>query len=694
MLMLHIMKIRGGSPWRVFLKKKAIGASFLLCLSLLTAGAPALAAVGEVYSTETKGNQSMVDPQVTVLQMESGSILHVPTSWSSSNQEDHCQVVSPEKDLMLYFLEVPNSGNFQELVSNAWKTILPSFDLKPARELFPPAHSDWEKIYQVVYDVPSSESRLVIGSIGIFEGHAYIALLDSSLAGFGRRGAEMGSIFESWKPVGFEKAQVIHSQARAWTSSDIDSFEEFISTSMKKLKIPGAAISLVQKNGEVILRKGFGIKSLETAEAVAVDTPFLIGSTTKSLTTLMMARLIDQKKLSWETPITDLLPGFTVAGSEFTSKLSVRLSISASTGMPRRDLDFIFKHTGIKPEERLLEMKNMAPTTGFGETFQYSNYLFLAGGYAAARAYTQEGDLESAYSNAMQDLVFKPLRMKKTVLEAEEALKLGAASPHSIDFNGNLHSVPVHHENFAYSMAPVGAIWSTVEDLSHYLALEMNRGVLFDKGIVSEDTLLERRKPGIKIKETSSYGLGLIVDTVQGISIVHHGGATLGFNSDLFFLPESGIGMVVLTNVSSHYGQPFLSAVRQKFLELTFGVKERSMDIVDFAVTARAELTAKMLKDISIEPSQMTWVEPLQGSYSNPYLGDARLFKSETGNGYKMKFREWTSEIGVEVDSHGKRLLVLVGGPLPGSLKILVDEEKRALVLDGVQEKYVFTKSE
>ena len=90
-------------------------------------------------------------------------------------------------------------------------------------------------------------------------------------------------------------------------------------------------------------------------------------------------------------------------------------SACACTGMPKRDLDFIFEIEGVSAEDRMKQMKKMFPTTKPGETFQYSNYLVAAGGFAAAKSYEKTLPLLDSYIKVMDDLVFHPLNMKSPV---------------------------------------------------------------------------------------------------------------------------------------------------------------------------------------------------------------------------------------------------------------------------------------
>ena len=68
------------------------------------------------------------------------------------------------------------------------------------------------------------------------------------------------------------------------------------------------------------------------------------------------------------------------------------------------------------------------------------------------------------------------------------------------------------------------------------------------RGYVAKDALLARRAPQVAIGIDVTYGMGLMVDTVYGTPVVHHGGDMIGFHSDMMWLPEHGVGAVILTN--------------------------------------------------------------------------------------------------------------------------------------------------
>ena len=87
--------------------------------------------------------------------------------------------------------------------------------------------------------------------------------------------------------------------------------------------MPGAAVAVVQ-GGEVAFLQGFGVRELGRPAPVTADTLLRIGSVTKSFSSLLAATLVDAGRLSWETPLVDLLPDFAVADADLTPRLTVR----------------------------------------------------------------------------------------------------------------------------------------------------------------------------------------------------------------------------------------------------------------------------------------------------------------------------------------------------------------------------------
>ena len=610
----------------------------------------------------------------------------IPNGWRVDRSEGALTLVGPEGDLTVTLVELEWIGNVQEIALAAWETLEPAFASKVASEATMPPPGGWDEFHQLLYEVPAKETRVEIAIVRKLGSRAFVNLVRGSTAAVSRRGAQLSEVIGSWKPVGYKEVSLKDAAASPWTELHSQKLREFVLSAMTTMQIPGVSVAVVQ-DGRVTYAEGFGTRGLDDLAPVTPQTRFMIGSTTKPLTTLLMAKLVDQKKLSWSTLVVDLLGGFALADPVPTNQLEIRHTASASTGMPRQDTEFLFKYSGVTPEDRIVQMKTMRPTTGFGETFQYSNFLVAAGGYGAARAFAPTSSLEEAFENALTELVLSPLRMSDTFLRQADALKGEAALPHATDFDGRTSRIPLTLEMAVYSVAPAGAAWSTALDMAKYLLLELGKGRMPNgEQVISEEALLERRKKGVKVDEDSSYGLGLIVSDESGLRVVHHGGNTLGFSSDLYFLPEKDLGVVVLTNLYAANG--FLLAVREKIFELMFGADAKAERTIAAMAKMAAERVTLLHKKAATDSASMEWVNDLVGTYHCTELGSAEITTCE--GGFWIQFEEWGSLLGSETQPGGDRLLRLLSPPWRGALKMLVDSEGRTLSLDGGQNKYIF----
>lgn len=628
----------------------------------------------------------MTGPGVRVEMPGSPSPILLPAGWSVLREGDPLVVIGPEKDLKIAFSAEPLAGAVEELVLAAWRTLEPGFDVPVRGQAELPATDGWEKNVQIVYDTPANQDRLAMAIVRTLHGRAYINLIDSTKAALSRRLAQIGEITNAWKPEGLREPSLAGIAPRPFGEEQRRAMSEFIAASIGRLQIPGAAVAVVQ-DGRTVYAEGFGVRREGGREAVTPETRFMIGSSTKPLTTLMMARLVDLGYFSWNTKVTEVLPDFALADAEVTRRLEMRHTVCACTGMPRRDTEMIFRFRGVRPEDRLAEMRHMMPTTGFGETFQYSNYLVAAGGFAAAHAFAPEASLADAYERAMQQLVFDPLGMRQTAVfhnySAEDA------APHARDLHGRAVPFDPELEHFADSVAPAGSVWSSVLDMASYVRCDLRRGAN-DAGepVVSEENLLARRRSAIKIDGRNSYGLGLGLSEQQGLSEVSHGGNTRGFTADMLFLPHHGIGMVVLTNMRA--ANLFLTAIHQRLLELVFGAASKAEAIVAGAVAMQKDFAERTRRRLSTDPASTAWLGRWAGRFACEELGTASISRTESG--YRIDFDGWSSDLGVEEQSSDSRQIVLTTPPCLGVFQFRTSGDPDALFFDGAQIQYKFSR--
>ena len=205
------------------------------------------------------------------------------------------------------------------------------------------------------------------------------------------------------------------------------------------------------------------MRELGKPEKVDGDTLMMIASNTKALTTLLLAKLVAEGKMTWDTPVTSLLPSFKLGDAETTRQVNVRQLICACTGLPRQDLEWLFEYKNVTPEGALATLGTMQPTSKFGELFQYSNPMAGAAGFTGGHVLYPDMELGAAYDKAMQTQVFDPLGMKSTTFDYARAQAGDHAAPHAPTIDGK-PALAVMELNYSIiPLRPAGAAWSNVQ---------------------------------------------------------------------------------------------------------------------------------------------------------------------------------------------------------------------------------------
>ena len=424
------------------------------------------------------------------------------------------------------------------------------------------------------------------------------------------------------------------------TGERLATFESYVTAKLAEAGVPGAAVAVVQ-NGEVVFQQGFGVREIGQPDPVTADTLLRIGSVTKSFSSLLTATLVDAGRLSWETPLVDLLPAFAVADPDLTPRLTARDAFCACTGLPRRDFEFIFNAFELTPELLIEGMANLPLTAPYGEQYQYSNQMVAAGGFAAAVA---DGgsphDLGHAYAIALRERVLNPIGMPQTTLALTDVLAADDyATPHAADVTGALQPLPLLTDDaWLVPVAPSGALWSSASEMARYVQTELRKGINPDgRRVVSTENLERTWQPSVALQAgpgtppdmaafAGHYALGWVLGAYGGQRLIWHSGGTLGFTALASFLPEADLGVVTLTNGSGTAG-PFTYAVQFRLLELLFDQPAAFDALLSTSLTSATEGRADLLDHLGeIDPAAVT---PFLGRYANPDLGEVALLLQE-----------------------------------------------------------------
>jgi CubicO group peptidase (beta-lactamase class C family) len=615
-----------------------------------------------------------------------GATFTVPSGWSIATGKSVVVLEPPETDSHLVIVD-SQAADAKAAVAAAWAAYKPEVK-RPLKLVTPrPAREGWDERQVFDYETSPNE-RVVVFAIAQRAGKAWTVIIaDGTEPTFEKRGSPIGLVFQSLRPKGYNRESFAGRKAQPLDAAHIAQIKSFVETSMQELGIPGVSIALVD-GGKVVYEGGFGVRELGKPERVDENTLFMAASNTKGMTTLLLSELVDEKRLRWDEPVTEAYPTFKLGDAQTTKSVLVKNLICACTGLPRQDLEWIFEFKNATPQSSLALLGTMQPTSKFGEVFQYSNLMAAAAGYIGGHLVYPDKELGAAYDEAMQRKIFDPLGMKSTTFDMKRALSANHASPHGDSIDGKPAVAGMAFNYAVMPHRPAGGVWTSAHDLIRYVQLELAQGKLPDgKQLVSAENLLARRAPQVPLGEDGSYGMGLMVDRAYRVPVVHHGGSMAGYKSDIMFLPDSGIGAVLLTN--SDNGQMLLRPFMRRLLEIVFdGKPEAAGNVSSAAATHKAILVKD--RERLVVPADPAVVKQLAARYTSKELGDIAVLNN--GGAITFDFGEWKSAVASRKNDDGT-VSFITTDPTNEGFEFVVGERsgKRVLITRDGQHEYVFT---
>jgi len=664
------------------MKKLVIGFLLVLCsVPVFGQGqGSTLQAATKAVSTQASERLSADTPKTTVL----GNTFIAPKDWSIRIKGSATILEAPEGNSWLALVDVQAKGP-EEALAAAWQAYQPDakWPIKVTHDL---ADEDgWSRRRDYEYLTSPNEKRGVAALVSYSGSDWTVVIFDMADAVAGKRGAQVALVLGRLLPAGYSRESFAGKKANTLDPARIAELGRFIESGQKVLGVPGVALGLVQ-DGKVVFADGFGTKELGGSEKPDGDTLFMVASNTKAMTTLLLAKLVDEQRMSWQTPVITLLPDFRLGDAETTRSVLVKHLICACTGMPRQDLEWIFEYGNMTPAGSLALLGTMKPTSKFGELFQYSNLMAAAAGYVGAHVIDPQTEYGAAYDRAMQSYVFDPLQMKSTTFDPARALSSNHATAHAPDVDGKPAKAMTAINDAVIPLRPAGGAWSSVRDILKYVSMELAEGKLADRTTyISREPLLERRAPQVHIGKDVTYGMGLMVDTTYGVPVVHHGGDLVGYHSDMIWLPEQDVGAVILTNGDP--GWLLRDHLRRKLLEVLFdGRPEAEAKLNADAKSFYSSLAAD--RKLLTIPADASETAKLGKHYANPSLGEIAV--STSGASTIFDFGEWKSEVGTRKNPDGTISFITTAPGAIGFEFVVGSAPKRTLTIRDAQHEYVF----
>lgn len=615
-----------------------------------------------------------------------GSTFTVPAGWTMTTKGSMVLLDPPETDSHVAIVDV-QAKDADAAVAAAWAVYQPGFK-RPLKVMLPQApRNGWEERKAFQYETSPNE-RAEVGAYAWRAGNAWaVILIDGTQPTLEKRAAPLGLTLQSLRPKGYSRESFAGKKAHPLDAKRLGILKEFVASGMKMLDTPGVGLAFID-GGKTVWAGGLGVKEMGKPGPIGPDTLFIAASNTKALTTLLLAELVDEGKMRWDQPVTELFPEFKLGDQETTKQVLVRHLICACTGMPRQDMEWLFEYRDATPESSMSLLGTMKPTSGFGEVFQYSNLMAAAAGYIGGSKAVPGKEWGVAYDEAMRTKVFAPLGMKTTTFDFAAALKGDVAQPHGDDVDGKVTRARMDLNYSAVPIRPAGGAWTSARELARYVEMELAKGKLpSGKKLVSEENLLARYKPNVIVGEDVTYGMALMVDTRYGIPVVHHGGDLAGYHSDMMWLPDYGVGAVILANADS--GVYIRGPLLRRLLEVLFDGRPEAEEMLKVAVTQRKAAIAKDRERLVV-PADPAAVAKLAARYGSPVLGTVQVLKE--GDATVFDAGEWRSSVASRKNDDGTISFITID-PTFGGIEFVVADQggQRRLITRDAQHEYVFT---
>ena len=401
----------------------------------------------------------------------------------------------------------------------------------------------------------------------------------------------------------------------------------FIDKLRKEWQIPGLAVGVVKEN-QVLMADGFGYTDLDEEEEVTSETVFATGSCTKSFTTTSLAYLVDDGLLEWDKPVKEYIPSFKMADSVATNRLTPRDLVTHISGLPGHDMVWFLSQIDSR-EELVGRLEYLELSKDIRQAYQYNNMLYAVAGHLVERL------TDYSWEEHIEDKIFNPLQMDNANLTEEAMVAGNYAHPHTIS-QGQVKEVPL----YTYpAMGPCGAVNASVTDMCKWLRFNINKGSYDGEQLISEDKLTELVIPRVYVdrpvgfNELSHFhgGMGWGIKYYRGHKSVGHYGGIDGFTAYTGFLPDDGIGIVLLMNSDIPENIKLIDLITYRVYDLLLGLEE-----IDWYNRFKKMIESSVSSDQKKEnPNILKESEPAHrlndyiGTYLNQGYGTIKIDKED-----------------------------------------------------------------
>jgi CubicO group peptidase (beta-lactamase class C family) len=322
---------------------------------------------------------------------------------------------------------------------------------------------------------------------------------------------------------------------------------------MAEQGIPGLAVALVDR-GRTLWVQGFGHLDEAGSAPVDADTIFSAESMSKLFTATAVMQAVAAGRLDLDVPVTTYLPGFTVHSAferHPERKITLRMLLSHTAGFTHEAP--VGNNNELDPGTFDAHVRSISDTWlrfPAGRGYAYSNLGIDLAGFILQRV---EG---KPFPEVMWESLLQPLGMTDSTFDRHA---IRARADRAIGHVDPYPAPPVD-----VPMTAAGGLYTSAADLARFLRFELNDGSMNTKVVLGSKWLHEMEiVPAPHAGAPAGYALGVVRHRWNRWpgrpDMFEHGGGGFGFLTDIWWLPQLGIGVAVLTSSQDHQLQNELS---------------------------------------------------------------------------------------------------------------------------------------
>ncbi|GJH36199.1 serine hydrolase [Paraburkholderia hospita] len=424
----------------------------------------------------------------------------------------------------------------------------------------------------------------------------------------------------------------------------LEGFDDHVALLLQQWNAPAIGVAVVVDEVPVLTR-GYGFRDYDKRLPFDASTRFPIASNTKLFVALAAGMLVEEGKLTFDTPLCDHLPELRFHNDILTRSVTLRDLLAHRTGITRHDM--MTYGAAATPKQVFDRLHLMKPSAGLRETFIYNNVMY----YAVAHVIERLGGM--SWTDLVRERMLEPAAMRDTSFLYSDLLDEPNLAIGYTGYRDRRELRKLDTRRKSDPPWPSGSMVSTLGDMSRWLSLLVNDGKIDDTQVISKSLLRETMAPAIPLPNPApelhgwweslggAYGLGRQTEVYRGHLLASHGGDIPGFHSKVSVMPKERIGVSVF--VIGDHCAALRDVVHYQLYERLLGLEltpwnERLLGLLEPARQAMSKARSSRYED-RIEGTKPSHpLEDYAGDFAHEAYGTIAIaFENDH---LRLKFRD------------------------------------------------------